>query len=390
MKTDKTHRNHPHLSLRRTAAALLFAAVALLTAAPSSPLLLLFPSAFGIEDNDNNNNNIPITAVSLTESNNDGSSTTSAAANGSTGPADFNIAAAGDWGCTSNTEATVDNIVDKDPELVIGLGDYSYDDSADCWFEIVDPIIDKMIIAIGNHELEPPGILDDYMNRFGLEEQYYTHRIGNAFVLVMSQEVPFDEDSDQYDFVVSSLSDASSDPDVDWIIVATPETMYSSPSSASDTDALRNTYHELFEENDVDLVLQANVHNYERSYPLEYSEEYSDKNPDVPIETSLDEDTYVDPEGQIFVTVGTGGHSIHGFEEKRAYIVTQYEGYGFLDITITTADDGDGGEKRLVGTFYENDDGSIVDQFTVIKEEVEEDEEEDLVVEDEEEEDDIV
>jgi hypothetical protein len=78
MKTDKTHRNHPHLSLTRTAAAaaLSFAAGALLT---TSPLLLLFPSAFGIEDN-NNNDNIPTTEVSLTDGNNN-SSTTSAAAN---------------------------------------------------------------------------------------------------------------------------------------------------------------------------------------------------------------------------------------------------------------------------------------------------------------------
>ena len=75
MKTDKTHRNHPHLSLTRTAAvALSFAAGALLTTSPL--LLLLFPSAFGIEDN----NNIPTTEVSLTDGNNN-SSTTSAAAN---------------------------------------------------------------------------------------------------------------------------------------------------------------------------------------------------------------------------------------------------------------------------------------------------------------------
>lgn len=78
MKTDKTHKNHPHLSLTRTAVALSFAAVALLT----TPLPLLFPSAFGIEDNKNknNNNNIPTTAVSLTDGNNN-SSATSAAAN---------------------------------------------------------------------------------------------------------------------------------------------------------------------------------------------------------------------------------------------------------------------------------------------------------------------
>jgi hypothetical protein len=379
MKTDKTYRNHSHLSLTRTAAAALsFAAVALLL----TTLLLLFPSAFGIEDNNNNNNNIPTTEVSLTDSNNDSSSTTSAAANGSTGPADFNIAAVGDWGCTSNTQDTVDNIVDKDPELVIGLGDYSYADSADCWFDIVDPIIDKMIIAIGNHEVQRPGqgdnstniespeLLEKYMNRFGLSEQYYTHRIGNVFVLVMSQEVPYRDDSIQYSFVVSSLLEASSDPDVDWIIVVSPETMYSSPSTVNDTDALRNTYHKLFEETDVDLVLQADVHNYERSYPIEYSQEYSDENPDVPIETSLDEDTYVDPEGQIFATVGTGGQSIFDFKGKRPYIVTQFEDYGVLDIRIKN-DGGVGGGKRLVGTFYENvdvdDDGSIQDQFTIIK-----------------------
>src|SRR5215218_4420660 len=362
MKTDKTHRNHPHLFLIRTAAVLSFAAVALLTA--PSPQLLLFPSAFGIEDN----NNIPTTtAVSLTDGNNN-SSATSAAANGTTAPADFNIAAVGDWGCTSNTTNTVNNIVDRDPELVLGLGDYSYDDSADCWFGIVDPIIDKMIIAIGDHEHdvpgegENPGLLDEYMDRFGLEQQYYTYRYGNVFVLVMSQEVPYRNDSKQFDFVVSSLSEASSDPDVDWIIVTSHNPFYNSPSVRPDFGTLRNTYHELFEEHGVDLVLSGDVHNYERSVPIVFNDDESDS----PIQTSTNGSTYVDPEGQIFVTVGTGGQSIHPFDEKNPYIVTQFEGYGFLDIRITTTTN-DGGEKRLVGTFYDNDGGEIQDQFTVIK-----------------------
>jgi hypothetical protein len=37
----------------------------------------------------------------------------------------FNFAAAGDWACTSDTTDTVNNIVDKNPELVLGLGDLS-------------------------------------------------------------------------------------------------------------------------------------------------------------------------------------------------------------------------------------------------------------------------
>jgi hypothetical protein len=282
---------------------------------------------------------------------------------------DFNIAAVGDWGCTPNTEDTVDNIVDRDPELVLGLGDYSYQNSADCWFDIVDPIIDKMIIAIGDHEHDVPGegenpeLLDEYMNRSGLEQQYYTYRYGNAFVLVMSQEVPFDEDSKQFDFVVNSLSEASSDPDVDWIIVASHTPFYNSPSVRPDFGTLRNTYHELFEENDVDLVLSGDIHNYERTHPIVFNDDESDS----PIPTSTNGETYVDPEGQIFVIVGTGGQSIHPFDGKNPYIVTQFEGYGFLDIRITTTTTNDGGEKRLVGTYYDNDGGEIQDQFTVIK-----------------------
>jgi hypothetical protein len=62
---------------------------------------------------------------------------------------DFNFAAVGDWGCTPNTNNTVNNIVGKNPQLVLGLGDYSYNPTSDeCWFKIVKPIEDKMKIAI--------------------------------------------------------------------------------------------------------------------------------------------------------------------------------------------------------------------------------------------------
>ena len=40
---------------------------------------------------------------------------------------DFNFAAAGDWACRADTtHDTVNNIFNKHPELVVGLGDYSY------------------------------------------------------------------------------------------------------------------------------------------------------------------------------------------------------------------------------------------------------------------------
>ena len=42
----------------------------------------------------------------------------------------FNIVAVGDWDCTDETEDTVDNIEDQDPELVLALGDLSYNGKA--------------------------------------------------------------------------------------------------------------------------------------------------------------------------------------------------------------------------------------------------------------------
>jgi hypothetical protein len=64
----------------------------------------------------------------------------------------FNFAAAGDWGCTDDTIDTVNNILGKSPELILGLCDYSYEDTADCWFDIIQPIDNLIEIVIGNHE----------------------------------------------------------------------------------------------------------------------------------------------------------------------------------------------------------------------------------------------
>jgi hypothetical protein len=81
----------------------------------------------------------------------------------------FNFVAVGDWDCTGETEDTVDNIINQDPELVLALGDFSYSGDADCWFDLIEPIADKTKIVLANHEDE-----DDYMNYFGLENQYYS------------------------------------------------------------------------------------------------------------------------------------------------------------------------------------------------------------------------
>jgi hypothetical protein len=133
---------------------------------------------------------------------------------------DFNFAAVGDWGCTENADDTLENIIDYNPEFVLGLGDYSYTTTADCWLDIIEPINDKMKIAIGNHEhiiydraygndsYRSPSLLNEYMRHFSLTKQYYSFNYQNVHFLVMSTEVPFSKDSEQYDFVKNDLEES--------------------------------------------------------------------------------------------------------------------------------------------------------------------------------------
>jgi Calcineurin-like phosphoesterase len=271
-------------------------------------------------------------------------------------PSDFNFAAAGDWGCTDDTTDTINNILGKSPELVLGLGDYSYDEEdADCWLKKVEPINDKMKIAIGNHDMEK---LNIYTNHFGLSEQYYSFNYYNVHLVALSTEIAYKPFSSQYEFIKNDLSSAASDPNIDWIVVYFHKQMYTSPSNHDDYPTLRSTYHPLFNEYEVDLVLQAHNHNYERTFPIKFNS----NSPSNPIATTTNTDTYTDPDGQIFATIGTGGVSLYAFTGKADHFVKQYEDFGILNIDITNEPQ----SSSLTGKFYANN-GKIIDQFIIYK-----------------------
>ena len=273
---------------------------------------------------------------------------------------DFNFGAAGDWGCTSDTIKTTENILDKSPELVLGLGDYSYDDSAQCWLDIINPLADKTMISIGNHDVESPEKLDEYMNYFGLKGQYYSFDYENIHFTTISTEIPYEEESPQYSFVSNDLAKASMDPNIDWIVVFYHSLAYTSPANIgkgnSAEEELRDTYHPLFDKYSVDLVLQAHNHNYQRSYPIIYNSDDS-KNPII---TDNHENEYHNPKGIIFSTVGTGGAETYPLTGQASYIATQYVGFGFLNIDLMN------NGETLSGNFYAND-GTIKDQFSISK-----------------------
>lgn len=279
---------------------------------------------------------------------------------------DFNIAATGDWGCTPNTENTVDSIVNNDPELVLGLGDYAYRNEAACWLEVIKPIENKMKIAIGNHDdkkrvdgIEVPSEerLEEYMNQFNLTKQFYSFDYQNVHFLAMSTEDSYEKGSMQYRFVDNDLKKAASNNNIDWIVVFYHRIAYTSPGMVGSIIDYRDTYHPLFDKYDVDIVLQAHTHNYQRSFPISYNTANS-SNPTI---TDNDISNYTDPNGLIFAIVGTGGSNvIHNLTETAKFTARQFYGYGFLNLDFIH------NGTTMVGEFHDND-NTIKDRFSITK-----------------------
>ncbi|HSL13867.1 MAG TPA: purple acid phosphatase [Nitrososphaeraceae archaeon] len=270
----------------------------------------------------------------------------------------FNIAAVGDWYCSGETKDTVKNIIEQDPEIVLALGDLSYNGKAKCWLKIIEPITNITAIAIGNHERDSSKLLRDYMEFFGLEKQYYSFNYKNVHFLALSTETDYDDDSEQYQFAVRDLKKYSKDPFIDWIIVFYHRHIYGSGSLGEDDD-FREIYHPLFDKYKVDLALQAHLHVYERTYPITFNEEDDDE----PIVQDYNPNIYKNPKAPIFITVGTGGAHDMRLSSLEDFSAEGIDGkFGILDITLE--DD----QKTLTGKFIENGKKQkILDEFKIVK-----------------------
>jgi hypothetical protein len=167
---------------------------------------------------------------------------------------------------------------------------------------------------------------------------------------------------EQLAFVQSDLEKASSNPNIDWIIPFYHRIAYADCVCGIVDEYDHNlvdTYQPLFEKYGVHLVLQAHTHTYERTYPLKFNPADSDN----PIITSKDSSSnYRNIDGLVIATVGTAGAKTTDTHLSSELTAAQYAGlFGFLNVDVSS----DG--KTLVGTFYDNADGKIIDRFTIIK-----------------------
>ena len=272
---------------------------------------------------------------------------------------DTTMAAAGDWGCSDNTEKTVQNVRNLNPKLLLALGDFSYDKTSTCWLSVMKPIESITKISIGNHE-DSDTLLNSYLNQFRLSKQYYSFDTNNVHVLIMSTEEEFEPNSDQYNFVVNDLRNAANNPDIKWIVVNMHNPFYSSPNECEasgcegDKD-FRESFHPLFDKYGVDLVLEGHVHNYQRSFPLAFNQQKSGE----PIVTSASKTDYNNPSGAIFAIVGTGGVNLHGLSDKAPFMAFQQDSkFGVLYMHFS--------DDKIDAKFVTNE-GETLDHFSISK-----------------------
>jgi len=278
----------------------------------------------------------------------------------------FNFVAAGDFSCSAEANRTVTDMVKKNPQIVIALGDLSYERSPNCWLDTISPIDSsgKVKIAFGDHDMSNELFkYNTYLRHFNLTKPYYAFNYKNVHFLAMATAknslIPYDRTSQQYQFVKNDLKLAYDNKSIDWIIVYSFKPLYSSNTTHPGGEELRNSYHPLFEKYGVDIVLQAHNHNYQRTYPITFNE----TTPSSPIVLDKDkQNLYDNPRGPIFVTAGTAGAPLYNFTGQTPFIISQFAQYGFLNVDIEKLQN----SNTLRGTFYDNKLNKL-DNFTIRK-----------------------
>ena len=263
-----------------------------------------------------------------------------------------NIVAAGDFGINENSIKTLKNIQSSNPEVILMLGDLGQSTSKE-WIELSEPMDrNKMYIALGDGDLLER---NEYLRYSAITDDYYSFDYQNIHFLAIStneeknNEFGILSDVIQIDFIKDDLSNAADDPKTDWIVVFLHHPMYSSISDLSSID-LRSLLQPTFDLYGVDLVINGHKHVYERTNPVTFNNTITDN----------ENCSYDDPNGQIYLTVGTGGHSHHQFKQKQSWSVVQnHNDFGFLNLKILE-------DRAIVGEFIANS-GKIVDTFEIKK-----------------------
>lgn len=191
----------------------------------------------------------------------------------------FAFAAVGDYGGGGTGETQVANrIASGNTQFVQTLGDNVYPSSEDPnfntkysdfdtrFYKPYAEVIKKQAIWVANGNKEYYGNGAHFRN-FWMpnNERWYSYDWGDAHVLVLDTEHPYAPGTPQHLFAEADLTASQS---AVWRIVVAHVPPYSSSVSSGGSSKVQTQLVPLFQQQNVQLVLSGNSHNYERSHPL--------------------------------------------------------------------------------------------------------------------------
>lgn len=292
-------------------------------------------------------------------------------------PVDTNVVVVGETDVNDWFAKLLERIRLRPLDWIRFTGNVSTNTNPSPWFNMLGILRERTSLAFGPLDTINPQLKSKLTSLFPnvpeLFQGYYATTRYNLCEIFMDVTVPFETGSRQYDYIVATLNAAKDNPNIDFIVVHCNKAFYASLASNDPTQTidgrLRSTYHKLFEDKGVHVVISGQFRNYQRQKVLSWNESA----PDTPGEFTTGAPNYTISTGQkgfgpgigcLFIVNGTGGrrpyHTIGTTKSYTAFTYVPPNDYSVGYLTIksemkrvhpTT------GEitrpPKLTGTFYE-------------------------------------
>ncbi|HEY7499241.1 MAG TPA: metallophosphoesterase [Vicinamibacterales bacterium] len=310
-------------------------------------------------------------------------------------PATFTFGAAGDFTRGPNFQATAAAVKARNPDFMLGLGDYSYEDDGEepwCkyWTSQDGLNYKNLILVAGNHDTDESlgGDIPEYIKYCGQpfktvgvygRQFYFDYPFDAPLVrfIMISPGVKGDTgmlDPDYkagsagFKFTAGAIDDARK-RGIKWIVVGMHKNYISTLKKSNEiSEDAGNTFMTMLFDKRVDLILQGHEHGYERSKQLATNTSTCRvlrPNEFNPACVADSDDAFVKGAGTVIDVLGTGGKDLRVLQEddtERPYFVERFlhadnKAFGFGLFTVSAT--------RLTYEFVKSAGVTFTDTFTI-------------------------
>lgn len=287
-------------------------------------------------------------------------------------PTTTTVAVTGETEENQNTSDCITKIKESGCHQFVCTGNVTTSTDPSSWINLLGVLKDRTRLCFGIRDAYTIQMKNKIINALTpssptIQNGFDFNIKNNLYQIYIDVTKDFVEGSEQYDFILEHLKAARASSKIDFIVVYCNKAFYAT-LAANDTaekidDRLRRTYHQLFLDYGVHVVISAQFRNYQRHHVLGYNSAttdlpgtfFTDQAPNYVISTGQ---KYFTPgTGCLFVSCGTGGRRpLHTFATQKSYTamthsLTSNSSSGYLMLTSTMRRPNS--PPKLTGRYYE-------------------------------------